>query len=71
MSQLARRPFKMWWRLNAECAWQPAYPIGNTYADAKVGLLLAVKTIYRIGSKDIEIVEHIGAPQDVVAGSNT
>ena len=68
MAQLARRPFKMWYRLNSECSWQPAFPVGTNYTDAKVALLLAVKTIYRIKGQDIDIVEHLGAPSDAIAG---
>lgn len=70
MVQKARRRFKMWYRLNAECAWQPAMPEGENFADAKIALLLAVKMIYQIKSKNIEIVEHLGAPNDTVAGSD-
>lgn len=70
MSQLAKMPFKMYWRLNAECAWQPAWPIGNNFTDAKVCLLLAVKTIYRIGGNDIQIVEHLSSPNDACAGAH-
>jgi hypothetical protein len=69
MSQLATRPFKLWYRLSPACAWQPAHPIGSNLAGARIALLLAVKTIYRVNGRDIEIVEHIGAPQDMVAGS--
>jgi hypothetical protein len=63
-----RQSFKMYWRLNAECSWQPAWPIGSSYEDAQASLLLAVKTIYRIGSNDIEIVENLGASNGPLAG---
>ena len=67
MSMIAKRRIKMWWRLNSDCAWQPALPEGSSYDDAKVALLLAVKTIYKVPSRDIEVVETLGSPADAVA----
>lgn len=60
MSQLEKRRFKLWYRLNTLCDWQPAMPLASNLEEARLALLLAVKTIYRIGSKDIQIVEKLG-----------
>lgn len=57
MVRLEHQRFNLWYRLNEKCGWQPAYTEGTNIADAKIALLLAVKTVYRIGSKGIEIVE--------------
>lgn len=75
MVKPAKQRFNLWYRLNSECEWQPAYTEGSDVENAKAALLLAVKTLYRIGSKDIEIVETIGSeavypPKEVYSYTN-